>query len=153
MAAILNLSTPTFRAAERARRLEADVAAEIKRHALERDPRVWAVEAWRIGGFVLVRVLIIPWALIWPAAIAWIRLCVSDGNLNAALEGPVGWGLLGLYLVAASLHSATVWSRWEYESEVSRRLAAYMTHWHAEARRNRDRCRRRSDRPPTCRPA
>ena len=152
MAAILNLSTPSFQAAERARRLEADVAAEVKRCALERDPRVWAAEALRVGGFLLVRVLIVPWALIWPAVIGWIRLCVSDGDLTAALEWPVSAGLLGLYVVAASLHSATVWSRWEYESEVSRRLTIYMTHWHAEARRNRDRCRRRSDRSPACRP-
>ena len=147
MATVLEPFRASPWAPARAIRAEAQRVAEVKRAQLRRTPSVWMVDFLRRALFIGTRVVAVPWLLIWPALIGWVRIIAAHGELGTGLSTPLNTTLLAVYGLGALLHSLTVLAHWRHESEVARRLDAYMLHWPANERRHRNPCRRRGDRP------
>lgn len=106
----------------------------LQRRKLLRDPSVWAMEFVRLLFYVLARVIAVPWLLIWPAVVFWV-LWVSVGfdaaQVGLLLQDSIGPQIGWIYVIGASVHSLTAIGCRPYESEVERRLDAYMLHWQA----------------------
>lgn len=113
-----------------------DVERDARRTLL-RDPKVWRIELLRISAYLFGRVLAVPWLLVWPALVFWLLWARAGFDLGqighdgqAASWAWMAW----IYGLGATLHSLTVLGVRPYESEVERRLKAYMDFWHARRR-------------------
>ena len=114
-----------------------EVVERAQRRRLMRDPTVWSIELARFFFYVCARVIAIPWLLVWPAVVFWI-LWVSGGfefaQVSVALQFRVGAPIAWTYVIGATLHSLTTIGWRPYETEVDRRLEAYMMRWYAGRR-------------------
>ncbi|MGH7484218.1 MAG: hypothetical protein ACREMY_01270 [bacterium] len=112
----------------------AEVVERAQRRRLMRDPQIWGIELARLFFYVCARIIAIPWLLVWPAVIFWI-LWVAAGfdvtEVGYALQTRLGAPIAWTYVIGATLHSLTSIGWRPYQSEVERRLEAYMLRWYA----------------------
>lgn len=112
-----------------------------KRLEILRSPSYWAWECLRFIGYALGSVVLVPWLLVWPAVVMWAAWMMAGGSLNDAAEMLTTGSpkvLAWVYVAGSFAQSLTIVGSRPYESELSRRLAAWeITRWAQEERARR----------------